>query len=112
MWDEQQRSRFEQLRQAQQERALTDAEQTELTSMVCDIEALEAAYLQPSTDRIRQERLNLAARNRRLEIVAGRQEALALRLRNFLAETAAERRAIKCELAEVVAGSQGSKTDE
>jgi hypothetical protein len=112
MWEEQTRARFQQLRQREREGLLSDAEQAELARLVQELEAAEASALTPAAERLRQEREALQAQNRLLEVLARRKEALVLRLREFLAEAQAERRAIECELAAVLAGSQGSPTDE
>lgn len=112
MWEEQRRSRFQQLRQRQGNGALTEAEQAELALLTQELEAGEAGYLAPTTERLRQERETLEAQNRTLEALALRKEALVRRLRDFLAESQAERRAIDGELAAVLAGSRGLKTDE
>jgi hypothetical protein len=110
MWDEQKSGRFQELRQRQG--ALTEAEQAELALLFQELESGEAAYLTPAAERLRQEREALEARNRTLEALASRKEALVRRLRDFLAEAQAERRAIETELAAVLAGSRGSRTDE
>jgi hypothetical protein len=112
MWEGQRRSRFQQLRQRQQDNVLTDAERVELALLVQELEAAEANYLNPATEKLRQERGALETQNRALAVLAVRKEALVIRLRDFLAEAQAERRAIDCELAAVLAGSQGSETDE
>lgn len=112
MWEQQKSSRFQQLRQRQRESVLTEAEQAELALLVQELEAAEAAYLTPVTERLRQERETLETQNRTLEVLAFRKEALVLRLRDFLAEAQAERRAIECELAAALAGSRGLETDE
>jgi hypothetical protein len=111
MWEEQKRNRFQHLRQLQQERVLTEAEQTELELLVQELEAAEAAYLTPATERLQKEREAIEARNRTLETLALRKENLVRRLRAFLAEAQVERRAIECELAAVLTGGQVSETD-
>jgi hypothetical protein len=113
MWDEHKRSRFQQL--SQQEHGcggLTEAEQVELACLTQEIEAMEASYLAPAKERIRRERESLEAQNHTLQVLTWRKEALLLRLRDFLAEAQAERRAIETELATVLAGGQGAETDE
>lgn len=45
MWEEQKSSRFQQLRQQQQERVLTEAKQAELALLLQELEAMEATYL-------------------------------------------------------------------
>jgi vacuolar-type H+-ATPase subunit D/Vma8 len=111
MSEEQKRSRFQQLLQRQQDSLLTEAEQAELASLIEEIEAVEASYLSPVTDQLRQQRKTLEAQNRTLEVLALRKEALVLRLRSFLGEAQAERRAIECELAEALE-SRSLGTDE
>jgi hypothetical protein len=81
VWEEQKRSRFQQLRQRQREGGLTEAEQAELTLLVQELEAAEAAYLAPATARIRREREALEAQNRALECLTLGKEALVRRLR-------------------------------
>ncbi len=110
MWDEQKRERFQQLRQ--RNGALTDAEQAELAQLVQELEAEEAAYLTPATQRLRQEREALEVQNQALEALALRKEALVRRLREFLGEAQAERRAIESELAAVLGGNQAPETGE
>ena len=107
MWDGQRCSRFQQLRQRQRENVLTEAEQAELALLLQELEAAEATYLTPATERLRQQRGTLETQNRALEVLALRKEALVLRLRDFLAEARAERRAIESELAAVLAGNRG-----
>jgi len=89
-----------------------EAEQAELAQLVQELEAAEANYLRPATERLRQQRETLQTQNRALETLALRKEALVLRLRDFLAEAQAERRAIESELAAVLAGTLGSEAHE
>jgi hypothetical protein len=108
MWDEQNRCRFQELRQGQEGNTLTETEKVELGKLFQELEAAEAAYLTPATERTRQEHLELEAQNRTLENLVKRKEALVQRLGDFLAKAKAERGAIESELAEVLAGSQSS----
>ncbi len=112
MGEEQKRSRFQQLRRHQGTGALTAAELAELALLTQELEAAEASCLTPATERLRQERETVETQNRALEILTLRKEALVLRLRNFLVEAQAERRAIDGELAAVLSGNRGAKTDE
>ena len=86
MWEEQKRTRFHQLRQRQEKRALAEAEQAELAFLTQELEAAEAAFLTPATERLRQERKILETQNRNLEVLALRKEALVRRLSALLAE--------------------------
>jgi len=56
-----------------------------------ELEADEAGYLTPATERLRQGRETLEAQNHALEALGRRKEMLALHLRDFLAEAQAER---------------------
>ena len=104
MWDEQKHSRFQQLRQAQGEGVLSEVEQAELVQLLLEVEAAEAGYLVPATAGLRQEREILETQNRALEGFALRKQALVSRLRDFLVDAQAERRAIEGELAAVGLG--------
>src|SRR5207253_7093018 len=88
------------------------AEQTELALLIQELEAAEAGYLTPATERLRRERGVLEGQNRTLEGLALRKESLVRRLRDFLAEAGDERRAIESELAAVLAGTENSETNE
>src|SRR5271165_3942469 len=109
MWDEQKRLRFQELRQRELAQALTEAERAELTLLVEELEAEEARYLKPATEKLQQEREAIESRNRALEALVSRKEALVARLRKLLAETQAERQAIESELAAILAGNQVSE---
>ena len=111
MWDEKERSRFQQLRERQRESILSGPEQAELAVFEQDLDAAEAVSLTPATEGLRQERVSLEAQNRTLEGLTLRKEALVRRLRDFLAEALAERYAIERQLAEVVAGSRKLEAD-
>src|SRR5215212_5558603 len=67
MWDPVQRSRFQALRQREEEGVLTATEQAELERMMAEIEAAEAASLAPATERLRAERAQTAAQNTKLQ---------------------------------------------
>lgn len=111
MMNEQQRSRLDQLRQREQEDLLTETERAELDLLVAKVEAAEAAYLVPATDRMGREREAVESRNRALEGLICRKQELVGRLRSFLTEAQAERRAIDQELAAVLADSRDSDAD-
>jgi hypothetical protein len=107
MWDEQQRQRFEQLRQ--REGHLSEAEQAELAALIGELQAAEARYLNQATERMRQERDTMEAQNRSLADLVRRKQALAQRLGSVLVEARAEQRAIESELASVLAGNGDSE---
>jgi hypothetical protein len=112
MWDEKKRQRFQELRRQQEELHLTEAGQAELARLIEELQADEAAYLTAALQRMRQESQVLESQNRRLERLARRKETLAVRLREFVAEAQAERRAIEHELAAVLAGSSDAHSEE
>lgn len=107
MWDEQKRTRFNELRSRTSER-LSAPERAELAALTRELEADEARYLKAANQALRQERETIEARNRILNDLAGRKESLLRRLRAFLAEAEAERRAIERELAAVLANPSRS----
>lgn len=107
MWDEQKRTRFSELRSRTSEH-LNAPERAELAALTRELEAEEARYLEGASQALRQERETIEARNRILSDLAGRKQSLLQRLRAFLAEAEAERRAIDCELAAVLAKSSRS----
>ena len=111
MGEEQKSARFQELRQRQQENRLVEAEQAELAALIRELEAGEAAYLTPATERLRREREAREAQNHALEKLILRKVGLLRRLRTFLDEARAERRAIASELATVLAGGPGSETE-
>jgi hypothetical protein len=111
MWEEHKRSRFQQLRERKRDGVLAETEQAELAILEQELEAAEDRYLIPATEGLRKERVALAAQNRTLENLTERKKILVRRLSDFLAEAQAERNAIECELAEVVAGSRKPEAD-
>lgn len=111
MRDEVKHSRFETLRQREQEGVLTEPEQAELAGLVHELEAVEAGYVGLATERLRRQREAVEARNCKLEALVLREEALVRRLGAFLAEAQDERRAIRRELAAVLDDSQGRPAD-
>ena len=111
MWEEQKHSRFQQLRQGKRDGVLAETEQAELALLEQELEE-EDPNLILATEGLRKERVALEAQNRTLESLTLRKEALVRRLREFLAESQAERNAIECQVAEVVAGSRKPAADE
>jgi hypothetical protein len=102
MWDEGKGQRFQQLRQQDLLGLLTEGEQAELASLRQELESVEAAYLAPATQRLRQQRESIEIQNSRLEALIRRKESLAQRLGDFLQDARAERDAIEGELAVVL----------
>jgi len=60
-------ARFNVLRIAERQGMLTEAEGVELLALTQELDALEAAYIHPATERMRQEREALGEQNSKLE---------------------------------------------
>jgi len=67
MWNEAKQARFNTLRAAGRRGVLSEAERAELADLTRQLDALEATYLEPATERLRQEREQLESQNRQLE---------------------------------------------
>ena len=102
MLTKQQRQRFRELQQREEDGALSSAEQAELQNFVQLIEDKEAVYLRPATERIRQERLRLEEQNKELQALIRRKERLARRLERVVALSAAEREKINAQVAAIL----------
>ena len=83
MWTDVQRQRFNHLRDREWRGTLTPEEQRKLAAMMQEICDMEATYLQPATDRLQHETAQLRAeleqvlrRNRQLDTLTQRKEAL------------------------------------
>jgi ElaB/YqjD/DUF883 family membrane-anchored ribosome-binding protein len=104
MWDDTKRQRFHQLRDLEWQGALTAEEKAELSAMMQELCDMEAAYLQPATERLQQETAQLRSeleqaleRNRRWDALIHRKQALIARVNEFVAETEAAREALQKE---------------
>ena len=102
MWDEITRQRFSSLRIRERQGVLTAEEQTELDGLYRDIEATEAAYLGPATERRRQETEKLRAINEALRDVIQRKEVHLARMKVALAQFRAEHKALDAELEQLL----------
>ncbi len=102
MLTDEQRERFAALQQREEQGILTEAERSELNGLIAQVEADEAAYLRPATDRVHQERLQIEAQNAALKHLVRRKERLARRLERFLAASRAEQEAINAELTQIL----------
>ena len=105
MLTEQQRTRFSELQQREEDGTLEALERAELNVLLEHLEAQEKAYLLPATERMRQERLQLHAQNEALKTLLRRQERLVRRLEHVLALSEAERAAIQSRLSEILGPS-------
>ena len=86
MWDDHKQARFNALRAAERRGTLTDAERTELAALTQELDALEAAYLTPATERIQQEREALEAQNQQVEALLRERQAYLAQVRAQVAE--------------------------
>jgi hypothetical protein len=108
MLDPEKRERFRELREREQAGALADTDQAELHRLIEEIENAEAIYLNPATEKLRQEREAMDAQNQALQDLIQRKEALVERLQTFLAQVEAERKAINDEVARILSGRAGT----
>jgi hypothetical protein len=102
MWDKDTSDRFQQLRRKEQVGDLTDDEQQELSDLTDRLEAMEAAYLGPATERLRHDRERLEAQNSGLAAIVHRKEELVRRLQIAVEEARSEQQAIDDELARIL----------
>src|SRR4051794_27248452 len=107
MWDALKRQRFQELRALPEPRST--AEQSELDSLVKELESAGSANLTDVTRKIGVEREQVEARNRRLESLVARRRGLAARLDNALADARAERQAIEAKLAPFLAAGSSAR---
>ena len=105
MWNEEQQQRFQALRTRERQQALNPMEQAELARMIQELEAEEAAYLRPATERIRQESLRLEEQNKALQVLVRRKERLARRLEHVLVLSASEREKINSEVTAILSST-------
>lgn len=86
MWDAVKQARFNVLRAAQRQGVLTETEGVELLSLTQELDTLEAAYLQPATERVRQEREPLGEQNNKLEELLREQQDYLTEIRTLVAD--------------------------
>jgi hypothetical protein len=98
MGDEIKRQRFSTLRARERQGTLTAEEKTELDGLYRGVEEREAAYLQPATERKRQETEKLRAINAALRDVIRRKEEHLARMQVTLAQFRTERETLDAEL--------------
>ena len=86
MWTDDKQARFNALRELERQGSSTDAEKAELAALTQELDALEATYLGPATERIRRERQALEAQNQRLEELLREREDYLARVRGLVAD--------------------------
>jgi hypothetical protein len=86
MWDEVKQARFNALRMAERQGTLTEAEGVELLALTQELDVLEAAYLHPATERVRQEREALGEQNSKLEELLREQQDYLAAIRTLVAD--------------------------
>ncbi len=102
MFTEAQRRRFSELQQREEDGVLNASERKELNELIQIVEAAEKETLQPATEQIRQERLQIQAQNAALKTLMHRQERLVRRLERMLALSQTENAAIQSQLSEIL----------
>ena len=85
MWDEVKQARFNALRSAERQGTLTE-EGVELLALMQELDVLEAAYLHPATERVRQEREALGEQNSKLEELLCEQQDYLAEIRPLVAD--------------------------
>jgi len=73
MWDQVKQVRLNTWHAATRQGALTEAEGAALRALTQELDASEAAYLHPATERVRQEREALVEQNSKLEEIVREQ---------------------------------------
>ena len=86
MWDEEKQARFNALRAAERQSILTEAEGVELLALTQELDALEATYLHPATERLRQEREALGEQKSKLEELLREQQDYLAEIRTLVAD--------------------------
>jgi hypothetical protein len=109
-WTQEKRARVRVLRSMEAAGTLSDNERDELQCLLAEMEADEAAYLAPATERLRSERLQIEAQNDALVVLADRRAALAERLERVLADARDEQDAIRKEVDRILQARQAPST--
>ena len=86
MWNDEKSRRFDHLRREQAHRALTEAEQADLASLVAELDAEEVQALKPALDRLTREADELRARKAQVEAHARELERIVEQQERLLAE--------------------------
>ena len=86
MWTRGQQVRFDALRAAERQGTLTEAKGVELLALMQELDILEAAYLHPATERVRQEREALGEQNNKLEALLREQQDYLAEIRTLVAD--------------------------
>jgi hypothetical protein len=86
MWDEVKQARFNTLRAAERQGVLTEVEGIELRALTQEMDALEATYLHPATERMRQEREALGEQKSKLEELLREQQDYLAEIRTLVAD--------------------------
>ncbi len=106
MWSDEQKQRFQMLRDREERQVLSEAETVELSRMVDDLEEDEASYLRPATLRLAQRNLQIAGQNDALQTLVEREKRLNRYLLRTLKKVDSERQEISIELARILETSR------
>lgn len=102
MWDEEKSKRFQELREREWAKVLTEAEKAELTEMIEELETLEAATLAPSAERQQWELERLRAQNEALRDLIHRRASFLARVQRVLETLQAEKQALDLEFTRIM----------
>ena len=105
MWNDEQKQRFQELRNRERQQELTTLEKTELARMIQELEEEEAAYLRPATRRFEQRNIQMAAQNAALKTLVEKEKRLNRYLQKVLKKVDSERQAISAELTSILEAS-------
>lgn len=97
-----QRKRLSELQEREENSILNLSEQEELDSLIHIVETKEKEYLQPASERLQQDDIQIRTQNDELKILARRQERLARHLERVLALAQTESSAIRSRLVEIM----------
>lgn len=119
MWTDEQRQRYNDLREREHAGTLTDAERVELTTLMQQLNDREAAYLAPANERKAQEVAamkvaveQLEAQNRRLREYLHERQAFLARVKSLIADIHAEDRLVRERFSDVLTLIGESSPDE
>ena len=112
MWDQAKQARFDALRASERQSTLNAAERAELVTLTQELDALEAAYLAPAAEQVRQERAALEVQNQDLGELLCEQRAYLADLRTVVTELEAREQQWRKRIAEITGREWAPETAE
>ena len=110
MWDAGKRTRFGYLREKEENGSLDAAEQTELASMVQELESAESTQLGPAIERLEADCTLVETQNTALQDLIQRKRSLIRKLEQTVAEASVEEDAIQKELGRILTGGASASS--